>query len=131
MKTVPESAAPSARSTVLTREAARRREAVTMLRITEATARYASVQLSNGIGPAEARETALFVAGELTAVARRLRRLARPSAPAERRRNERREVARRLRGEGLPVRVIAARLGVTHPTVLRDLGRRDSTAVDC
>ncbi len=101
-----------------------------MLQISEATCRYAAAQLGNGTSPAEARETALFVAEQLTAVARSLRRLTRPGA-AERRREERRELARKLRAEGLPVRVIAARLGVTHPTVLRDLGHRDSTAGDC
>lgn len=100
-----------------------------MLQISEATCRYAASVIGNGASPGEARQTALFVAGELTAVARSLRRLSRPGE-AERRRGERREEARRLRGEGLPVRVIAARLGVTHPTVLRDLGRRDSTGGD-
>ncbi|WP_326550227.1 helix-turn-helix domain-containing protein [Micromonospora sp. NBC_01813] len=36
-------------------------------------------------------------------------------------RARRREVARQLRAEGLPVRQIAARLGVSHPTVIEDL----------
>ena len=106
--------------------AARRRRAVTLLQITECTCRYARAQLGNGLGQEEATETGEFLAGELARAARSLRRLTRLSA-AERRRAERGELAWKLRAEGLPVRVIAARLGVTHPTIIRDLGRRDST----
>ena len=106
--------------------AARRRRAVTLLEISASTCAYAASQLGNGLGAEEARLAAAEAAVELRAVARSLRRLTRPSA-AERRRAERGEVARKLRAEGLPVRVIAARLGVTHPTIIRDLGRRDST----
>ena len=71
---MPESAAAAAARKALARQAARRREAVNMLRIAECTCRYAAGQLGDGIGPGEARATALFVAGELTAVARALRR---------------------------------------------------------
>ena len=55
-----------------------------MLQIGEATCRYAASQLLNGLGPDEARETAVFVAGELELVAEALRRLTR-LGPAERR----------------------------------------------
>jgi DNA-directed RNA polymerase specialized sigma24 family protein len=95
------------------REAARRRTAVTMLQITEATCRYAASQLSNGTGPDEARETALFVAGELAMMAETLRRLTRL------RPDERREMARRLAGLGWPKRQIAARLGISERSVWR------------
>ena len=97
----------------LGREAARRREAVTMLRITEATCRYAAVQLGNGAGRDEARETALFVAGELTVVAEALRRLTRL------RPDERRALARQLDGRGCPRRQIADRLGISERSVWR------------
>ena len=95
-----------------------------MLRLAEAAAGYAAGQVSNGLDPQAARQVTADAASELVALARVLRRLARLS-PADRRREQRAELARKLRGEGLPVRVIAARLGVTHPTVLRDLGRRE------
>jgi DNA-binding NarL/FixJ family response regulator len=81
------------------------------VQITECTARYGASQLANGTGPAEARQTALFVAGELEAVAACLRRLVRLD-PAERR-----VLARRLNGLGLTRRQIAARLGITERAV--------------
>jgi hypothetical protein len=90
-----------------------------MLRITEATCRYAAAQLSNGAGPDEARETALFVAGELELVAGVLRRvvLLGPS--------ERRELARELDGAGWSRREIADRLRVSGRAV-RDYLRPDA-----
>jgi hypothetical protein len=78
-----------------------------MLQISEATCRYAAAQLGNGIGPEEARQTALFVAGELTAVAETLRRLARLS-PAERR-----ALTVRLVADGMSQRQAAAVVGVS------------------
>ena len=111
--------------------ARRRRQVVATLRLAEAEARYAADQVGNGLDPLAARWATLSAAGELVALARVLRRLTRPVPAAERRRQERVGRTRKLRSEGLSVREIAARLGVTHPTVLRDLGRRDSTAGDC
>ena len=111
-----ESAEKSAVRKRLAREAARRREAVNMLRITEATARYAAVQLSNGIDPGEARATALFVAGELELMAESLRRLTR-LGPAERR-----VLAVQLAGLGWSKRAIAARLGVSERAVWGYIG---------
>ena len=108
---MPESAEQSARRKALAREAARRREAVTMLQIAECTCRYAAAQLGNGTGPAEARTTALFVAGELTVTAEALRRLTR-LGPAERR-----VLAVQLAGLGWGRRQIAARLGVSERAV--------------
>ena len=66
----------------LPREAARRREAATILQIGEATCRYGAAQLLNGLGAAEAREAAVFVAGELELTAAALRRLTRLSGPS-------------------------------------------------
>lgn len=68
----------------LLREAARRREAVNLLRIAECMCRYAASELGNGLGPAEARAAAAEAAGELAMVAESLRRLTR-LGPAERR----------------------------------------------
>jgi len=106
---VPEPAAQSgnARRKALAREAERRRRAVTMLQISEATCRYAASALANGTGPDEARQTALFVAGELEQVAAGLRRLTRLPGP------ERRVLAVQLHGFGWTTKRIAAQLGVT------------------
>ena len=93
------------------REAERRRQAVTMLQIAECTCRYAASQLGNGIGPEQARDTAQFAAQELSAVADALRRLTRPSGP------ERRVLAVRLSGLGLPTTRIAQQLGVSERCV--------------
>jgi hypothetical protein len=111
---VPESAEQSAnaRRKTAAREAERRRRAVTMLQISEATCRYAgSALLANGTGPAEARATVLFVAGELELVAAGLRRLTRLSGA------ERRVLAVRLAALGWPTRRIAAQLGVSDRAV--------------
>ena len=61
---MPESAERSAEQKRLAREAARRREAVGVLRIIEATARYAATQMSNGAAPGMARAVALEAAAE-------------------------------------------------------------------
>ena len=110
--------------------ARRRRQVVATLRLAEAEARYAADQVGNGLDPQAAPADHGEAAVELVDLAPVLRRLTRPVPAAERRRQERVERTRKLRSEGLSVREIAARLGVTHPTVLRDLGRRDSTAGD-
>jgi hypothetical protein len=73
---MPSRAAQSARREMLARQAVRR-QAVTMLRVAEATAGYAAARLSNGLGPAEARRAAVEAAVELVAVAGELRRLER------------------------------------------------------
>jgi len=89
------------------REAAARRRAADLLRVTNATLAYAIVQLSNGIGPDEAWRVGLDVAEELAEVARVLRRLTRLSAA------ERRAEAARLRALGMGTQQIADRLGVS------------------
>ena len=58
--------------------AARRREAVNLLKMAGTTCDYAVRQLSDGIAPEEARLTALFMAGELARTGAALRRLTRP-----------------------------------------------------
>jgi hypothetical protein len=121
---VPESAAQSAERKRCAREAARRREAVNVLRIVECTARYGASQLANGIGPGEAREVAVFVAGELELVAEALRRLTRLEA------GERRVMAVKLAGLGFGRREIAARLGVSERAVFGYLhGAEEPTPV--
>jgi hypothetical protein len=88
------------------REAAQRRRAADLLRVTESTVSYAIVQLSNGITREEARQVGLDVAEELAEVARVLRRLTRLSA------SERKAEAARLRALGMGTQEIATRLGV-------------------
>jgi DNA-binding NarL/FixJ family response regulator len=109
---VPESAAQSsARRKAAARAAGRRREAVGALRIGECACRYAASQLANGLGPAEAQELVLEMAGELTAVVAIMRRAA--WLPAA----DRRAQAVRLRDLGLPTKAIADRLGVSPRSV--------------
>jgi hypothetical protein len=91
----------------LMREAAARRRAADLLRVTEATCAYAGRQLSNGIGPEEARRVGLDAAEELAEAARMLRRLTRLSAA------ERKAEAARLRALGFGTQAIADRLGVS------------------
>lgn len=117
MGCMPESAARSAVRKAAVREAGRRRRAVTMLEIGEATCRYAASQLANGASPAEARRAALFVAGELEIMADALRALTR-LGPGERRR-----IARSLSALGWSRREIADRLGVSQRTVYGYLHR--------
>ena len=87
------------------REAAARRRAADLLRVTNATLAYAAEQLSNGIGPDEARMVGLEVSEELCEVARALRRLTRLSAP------ERRAEAARLRELGFGTQQMGQHLG--------------------
>jgi hypothetical protein len=103
---MPESPEAAAGRKRRARAAERRREAVTVLAIGEATCRYGAARLADGASPEEARETALFIAGELTAIAGALRRLTR-LGPAERR-----GVARSLANLGTPTKAIAQQLGV-------------------
>jgi transposase-like protein len=128
MGAVPETA--DARRRRLPREAARRREAAAILGVAECTARYGAAQLSNGLGPAEARETALFVAEQLELSAAALRRLTRLSGA------ERRARAVQLVGLGWSKHRVAVQLGVSDSAVrgwLRSRSRSlsDSTAGDC
>ena len=82
-----------------------------MLQIAEATCRYAASVIGNGVSPAEARETAVFTAGELAVVAETLRRLTR-LGPAQRR-----VLAVQLTGLGMSRREVAARVGVSERSV--------------
>jgi hypothetical protein len=88
------------------REAERRRQAASALKITAAMCQYASVQVGNGMRPEEARDALVDLAGELARTAVLLRRLARLSA------RERAAQARRLAGLGMGTQEIATRLGV-------------------
>jgi DNA-binding CsgD family transcriptional regulator len=97
-------------------EARRRREAAAMLRIVASTAEYAAGQLSNGLGPAEARRAAAEVAGELESAAGTLRRLVRLTLA------ERRAAARMLASAGVSRREIARRLGVSERSAWRYTG---------
>jgi hypothetical protein len=107
---VPETLAKAKERKRRTRQAAHRAEAVRVLQIGEATCRYAAATLANGVSPEEAREAALFVAGELTAMAAALRRLTR-LGPAERR-----ALARQLEALGLGTHAISQQLGVHERT---------------
>jgi hypothetical protein len=108
---VPESAVKAAERKRLARRAADRRSAVRLLQITECTARYAASQAANGASPEEVRQTLLFTAGELVAVAEALRRAVRLSGP------ERRALALQMARFGTPTKVIADRLGVSGRSV--------------
>jgi Homeodomain-like domain len=117
---VPESPERAAARKALARQQAARREAVAMCRLAECTARYAARELGNGLGPAEARQTALFVAAELDALAESLRKLTRMSGP------ERRRIARSLAALGWSRQRIAVRLGVSPRAVYGYLHRAGS-----
>ena len=95
----------------LSREAARRREAVNLLRIAECMCRYAASELGNGLGPADARAAAAEAAAELAMVAESLRRLTRLGP------SERRVRAVQLAAVGWDKRRIATQLGVSDRTV--------------
>lgn len=91
---MPESAERSAERKRLAREAGRRREALNVLRIIEATARYAATQMNGGLSPGLARAAALEAAAEMEMAAVALRRCVQ-LRPAERR-----ALARSLAGGG-------------------------------
>ena len=121
---MPESAARKVLAQQAARQAERRREAVlTMLQITEATCRYAASQLSNGCSPDEARQTAQFVAEELSLMAEGLRRLTRPERQAERQAK-----AVQLAALGLPLSTVAETVGVSERTLARYLRPRSPAA---
>jgi DNA-directed RNA polymerase specialized sigma24 family protein len=86
------------------RAAARRRQAADLLRLLASTCEYSAAQLSNGLSPGQARETAVEMAGELAEAAASLRRLARLTA-------------RERAALGMSDPQIAARLGVSIHTV--------------
>jgi hypothetical protein len=115
---VPESAATSAERKRRVRTDARRAEAVRMLQIAECGCRYAAGQLGNGLGPEQARELAMEMAAELTAVAEGLRRLTRMGP------RERRVLAVKLHSLGVPPKRIAQQLGVCDRTVRNYLAGR-------
>lgn len=93
------------------REAARRREALNLLRLAAVTVDYTLRELGNGLDPEQARVAAIEAAAELSAVSEELRRLTR-LGPAERR-----TLARQLTSLGMTQREAAARLGVSERTV--------------
>jgi DNA-directed RNA polymerase specialized sigma24 family protein len=95
------------------RRAAERREAVALLRLVAQMTAYAAEQVGNGLAPADARLAVAELAGELSAAAVRLRRIARPG-PAERR-----TVVRLLFAQGLSGSQIAARVGMSEKSVYR------------
>jgi len=93
------------------REAERRRQAVTTLRLAQALAGYAADQVADGLSAEQARAAVLDASAELADAAASLRRLARL------RPGERRTMAALLAGRGLPTKVIAAQLGVSDRSV--------------
>ena len=100
------------------RRAARRREVVAELRVAESVIAYASQQLSNGISPDEARETALEASAQLSELAVALRKLVRlPVA-------QRRLLVASLTDAGYTQEQITRRAGVALKTVQRDLAQR-------
>lgn len=116
---MPETLAKAAARKARVREAERRRQAVTTLRITSAACLYGADQLANGLAPAEARRACLELAGELSDVATALRKAAmlRPA--------QRRALAHLFASWGMSTRQIADRLGVSDVSVRKYLaGRR-------
>jgi hypothetical protein len=89
------------------RAAARRRQAVDLLRLTEAMVGYSAGQLGNGLNPEQARQAVMETAGELAVAAAALRRLARLPA------RERAALARLWAAQGMGTQEIADRLGVS------------------
>lgn len=101
------------------REAGRRRDAVAALELAAGTARYAAIQIGNGLTPQQAQAAALEAAGALAETASTLRRLARLPV------RERRALARRLAAGGVPTREIALQLGTCERTVRYYVKGRD------
>ena len=112
---MPETAEQTARRKRLAYEAARRREAVTMLQIMACTCNYAYERLSNGASPAEAAETLAFVNGELASLAAALPKLER-LRPADRRVR-----AAQLTRLGMSREEVGRRLGVSARSVRKYL----------
>ena len=96
--------------------AARRREAVQVLRVAASTADYASRQAGNGLPPEAARLVIAEAAAELAAASARLMHLARLDRP------DRVRLAKLWAGNGTPVVEVARRLGASERTVHRWLG---------
>jgi hypothetical protein len=88
------------------REAERRREAAALLRLMASACGYSAEQISNGMGPAEARQAVVEMAGEFAVAAQSLRRLARLPA------RQRAALGAFLAGQGMGTQEIATRLGV-------------------
>jgi hypothetical protein len=108
---VPEPATPDAVRKRLAREAARRRDVVTLLNVGGATIWYAVRQLGDGLPPELARQVAIESAAELEAVAAALYRAVR-LGPADRA-----TLARLFVGAGMTRREAAVRLGVCERTI--------------
>jgi hypothetical protein len=100
--------------------ARRRRQAIDLLRTTEAMLSYSATQIGNGLSPEQARQAVVETAAELAEVVVSLRRLARVGS------RERRELAGELHAAGLTVAETAARLGVAPRTVAYYLAGRRS-----
>lgn len=96
--------------------AARRREAVQLLRVAASMADYAARQAGNGLAPEDARLVVAEAAAELAAASARLMHLARLDP------EERRQMARLWVGAGMPVVEVARRLGCAERSVHRWLG---------
>ena len=88
---------------------ARRRQAVTVLRVGETVCGYAAAQLADGLSPEAARQAARDAAAELEVIAGTLRRLTRPRPDLDA--AGRRALAVELARRGLSHRQIAARVG--------------------
>jgi DNA-directed RNA polymerase specialized sigma24 family protein len=100
------------------RRAARRGELVMELRVAESVIGYAVRQLSNGIGPEEAAETALEASAQLSRLAVVIRKSVRLPAV------HRRVLVSKLADLGYTQEAIGLRAGVSVKTVQRDLARR-------
>jgi hypothetical protein len=98
---------------------ARRREAVTALRLAEGAARHAAVVLSNGATPAQAVQTAREAAAQLDLAVASLARLTRPGSLAERK-----LLVTRLAAMGWTRAQIARHAGLSERTVHRVLRPR-------
>ena len=88
------------------------------LRVAESVIGYAARQLSNGIGPEEAAETALEASAQLSRLAVAIRKSVRLPLV------HRRVLVSRLADLGYTQEAIGLRVGVSVKTVQRDLARR-------
>jgi hypothetical protein len=112
-----ETAAPLADPAALARDAARRRQAITVLRIAASIAGYAAAQLGE-LDPDEARQATMYAALELERTAEILRRLviAAVTDPQRAEAARRRALAAELAGQDVPLAEIAGRLGISQET---------------